>query len=83
MSEVDGNKLELYIQFPEEPLHVAIAVHDDDPFSSIEECKQFITDTEDVGSTFKVVDREGKIYYMGVVTADGIEEVTVDSIRRG
>jgi hypothetical protein len=71
-----------YVQFPEEPLQAAIDAHYNDPFKTIEECMEFVAQAEDAGRTFNVVDIDGKIHMTGIVTHDGVEEVTLDSIRR-
>jgi hypothetical protein len=71
-----------YVQFPEEPLQAAIDAHDNEPFGSIEECMEFVADSEDVGRTFNVVDIDGKVHMTGIVTHDSVEEIKVDSLRR-
>lgn len=65
-----------YVQFSHEPLYAAIAAHDDEPFHTIEECKDFVTEAEqEVGTTFNVVDIDGKIYKSFIVTHEGAEEI--------
>ena len=75
--------MNLYVQFPEEPLEVAIAAHDGEPFNSIEECKDFVAESEDVGRTFNVVDDSGRVHFMGLLTYEGVEEVTPDDLDSG
>lgn len=73
--------MKLYVQFPEEPLYVAIAQHDDDPFVSIQECKDFVMVSEEVGRTFNIVDVNGRVYFSGQVTYEGIIEITADDLE--
>lgn len=71
-----------YVQFPEEPLQVAIDSHDGEPFNSIEECMEFVgISGEEPGRTFNVVDIDGRIHMTGMVTHDGVEEIDASSIR--
>lgn len=73
-----------YVQFAGENLYEAVVAHNDDPFSSIIECLDFAQESgENIGTSFNVVDENGKIYYSGILTHDGVVEVRPDDLRGG
>lgn len=72
-----------YVQFTGENLYEAVAAHEEDPFKSIIECIDFAQESgENAGTTFNVVDEDGKVFYTGLITFEGVVEVKPDDLRR-